>query len=444
MNNFENINYYGIAFDKFEILDFKTDFLAGVRANYFNSGLSPQKERSLQYLDRDTYFFNYSVENGVNAQWVLKKNAQLVQKSCEIDGNCYCVESYYENDFIYKKSYFDNNHNWLKTEYFSVESDSLAYCLKNTVYQGQFAIEKTEYNQQKELVTYLFPKMESPENREYSVLAYTDKGFLYFNTVPNKDNSNDFNNEIRKPVVGFFFNLEDFSADKGECGFSICDADYLNYEPVVEDASINIDVLEENTDSYEEVITTEKPEISVVENVLPLSVEAEEPEKINFIDFQETPDSVVISGGDEYNYYGEVSDGKRNGYGRTVTQQGITAYEGNYVNDKRNGFGSFYCKNGDLNFVGNWLDNSRQGFGVGFRSTDFTAHIGKWNKNTPDGIGARFDREGNFMFLGEFVNGKKQGLGISFDENAGFIVSKFEDDKVISSHLLNDILPDAE
>ena len=50
----------------------------------------------------------------------------------------------------------------------------------------------------------------------------------------------------------------------------------------------------------------------------------------------------------------------------------------------------------------------------------------------------RFDNEGNFIFLGNYLNGKKHGLGITVDENNNFIISKFEDDEVVSSRLIEE------
>lgn len=154
-------------------------------------------------------------------------------------------------------------------------------------------------------------------------------------------------------------------------------------------------------------------------------------------------DAVIMSKGESYQYFGELDENKkRSGYGRTVTPEGTTAYEGGYYNDKRNGFGTFYFKNGKVNYVGNWRDNLRNGFGVGFRGSDGSSHIGKWFDNIPNGIGARFDKNGNFLFLGEYFNGKKQGKGITIDDDGSFVVSIFDNDEVIESYKIDDLLND--
>lgn len=424
-NKFENIKYYGVAFDKFEILDFTTDFLAGVRANYFNSGMKVQCDTAKQTLNRISYEFNYYFEKGCSAEWMLKRNKRVIQQSNECNKKGYSIDNYYESDFIYKKTYFDNDHNWIKTEYFSRDTDTAVYCLTRDDNLGQAVIKVMAFTEGSEKVSYLFPKTDMPADKDYSILAYTNEGFLYYNSIPNTD-IND------KKLLGFTFSSEDFTLTEPENGYSIKNADYLGYN------SIEENIIEEIIVETPDLIDDNISEIPQETEIVPVE------EEIILAEVEEKPDSVITSGGESYNYYGETIDGKREGYGRTITPQGKTAYDGNYHNDKRNGFGAFYCKNGDINYIGNWENNKRNGFGVGFRNTDFTAHIGKWSENTPDGIGARFDCNGDFMFLGEFVNGKKQGIGITYDENTGFVVSKFKDDEIISSHPLNDIFPDSE
>ena len=41
----DGIVIYSALFSEFEPLDFKNDALAGIRANYFNSGRVPQKDK---------------------------------------------------------------------------------------------------------------------------------------------------------------------------------------------------------------------------------------------------------------------------------------------------------------------------------------------------------------------------------------------------------------
>ena len=101
-NSFEKIKYFGIAYDKYEVLDFTSDFLAGVRANYFNSGMQRQKGKAVQKIQNVTYSFSYDFSKGKSAGWLLKANDRVIQSTGDIYEDSYCIESYCNNDFIYK------------------------------------------------------------------------------------------------------------------------------------------------------------------------------------------------------------------------------------------------------------------------------------------------------------------------------------------------------
>ena len=151
----------------------------------------------------------------------------------------------------------------------------------------------------------------------------------------------------------------------------------------------------------------------------------ENPEIVN----EEEPhcDVVILTKSGRYTYFGKLDENNcRTGRGRTVSPDGMTSYDGEYLDDRRNGFGVCYYNNGSINYVGNWTDNSRNGGGVGYRLSDGTMHAGKWYNNTPDGYGARFDRNGNLIDVSNYENGVRTGKSVSFDENGNIVVSVYE------------------
>ncbi len=146
--------------------------------------------------------------------------------------------------------------------------------------------------------------------------------------------------------------------------------------------------------------------------------------------------AVPIKSG-KYFYYGTIdSEEKRTGKGRTITPEGITLYDGEYLYDKRDGFGVCYYKNGSINYVGNWTDNYRNGSGVGYRLSDGTMHAGKWANNSPDGYGARFDSEGNLIDVCEYENGVRCGKSISFDVDGNILVSIWDNGELVSEKII--------
>lgn len=423
----DNYIYFGITFEKFDILDFTDDFLAGVRANFFNSNLETQSDRCVQYIGENKYFFMYTITKGSPLSWKSIKNDELYQNAEVINSDSYRVNTYNKNGKIFKREYFNFEHIWLKSEYLSTAGDYPEYVLYPSFIDDKPVIVKIHNAYETNVKSYLYPKTEMPENGDYSLLAFSDKGFIFFNSVPN-------DKFITKTLIhdssvsnlgGFDFDPVDFNLNRNlNKTFDIDTAEYLTEE--------NGNPVHVDTNAPFNKITNEFYEKSDDGDVKVYEEETED------------PDTIIQSSGETYRYYGQLNDSHmRDGYGRTVTSEGITAYEGEYKNDKRDGFGAFYFKDGRINYVGNWIENSRNGFGVGFRGSDGSAHIGKWDKNQPDGIGARFDKDGNFIFLGNYTDGKKQGKGISLDDDNSFIVSVFKDDKVISSYKIDDLLSES-
>lgn len=420
----DNFTYFGITFEKFDILDFTDDFLAGVRANFFNSNLQTQSDRCVQYIGENKYFFMYSISKGSALTWKSIKNDDLYQVAEVVNSDTYRVNTYNKSGRVFKREYYNFDHIWTKSEYLTKNGDYPEYVLYPSVIDDKPVIVKIHNAYETNVKSYLYPKTVMPEDGDYSLLAYSDKGFLYFNSVPN-------DKFITKTLIhdssvsnlgGFDFDAVDFNLNRNlNTTFDISSAEYLtedNGNPVYVETNAQFN---EVKNEYDEIL--DDSDITVYESN------------------EEEPDSVIESSGDSYKYYGQLNDDKkRDGVGRTVTSDGTTAYEGSYKDDKRDGFGTFYFKDGRINYVGNWLKNSRNGFGIGFRGSDGSAHIGKWSKNQPEGMGARFDKDGNFIFLGRYYDGMKQGKGITLDDDGSFIVSEFKDDKVISSYKIDDLL----
>ncbi len=141
------------------------------------------------------------------------------------------------------------------------------------------------------------------------------------------------------------------------------------------------------------------------------------------VNSNKTPDKLIDSGDEKYYYFGEYDEVTgRNGRGKTLMENSLTAYEGDYLSDMRHGKGSFYYRSGDLCYYGDWAKNKREGFGLGISSDTGIAHVGRWENNRPFGVGARFDRNGNFLYIdsnSEKVNGGIRVTG--FTENSLFV-----------------------
>lgn len=139
----------------------------------------------------------------------------------------------------------------------------------------------------------------------------------------------------------------------------------------------------------------------------------------------------LIRNGTPLHYTGDLSeDGKREGFGRTVNDNGITLYEGEYKNDLREGFGVHHYRSGAVSYIGDFKGDKREGFGVSFRESDHALHISHWQNGKPQGMATIFDKNGDLIYNGQIIDGQKQGAGVSVDpETHCVFVEKYENNE---------------
>ncbi|MCH5300580.1 MAG: hypothetical protein J1E56_04600 [Ruminococcus sp.] len=448
-NKIEKMIYYSVALKGFEELDFKDDALAGVRACYFKENLKPQQGDTIRQFEEEKLSYCYSLEENKPMLWKVMKNQAVLQLSKYLPENMYCICFYNSQEFVTKKIYFNPKHYWIKTEYFVPEKGLNCVCsVAPKVINGYFAIVKTDYNENGCKATPLYMVTSVPNVDLCDAVAYSNKGMLYFTTqTPNN---------VSKPkaeVMGFSFSPVDFNLARNlNSTFDISFAPYLTLEngnPV--DKSVvekEVDEIPQNVfdtkDNSEKISEEKSQEISSdydfsEDNDINIYYSNDFNLKKDDYQIKEKPvsDKKITDGESKFAYYGNLDEnGNRDGYGRTETSQGKTAYEGEYKNDMRNGFGCFYYKDGSINYIGDWTDNKRNGRGIGFRSSDGEIHIGKWNDNLPEKLGARFDKDGNFISLNHYLHGNKHGIGITFDQNGNLIVSKWNNNNEVESKII--------
>lgn len=527
---------YSVLVSDYEKLDFKNDALAGVRANYFNSGCKEQKEITEIELHGMDYKMSCLLTKNEPLSWKVTRDNLPYQSVKRATGGVYSVITYNDRGIVFKRQFFDRNHTWLRTEYFN---RSIADKLITRIYPRKVSgiitlvTEDIDDNGIVSVKT-LFPSdKQSNENSRVSI--YSNVGMLWYDAsfLPS---DMPFTEKKSYGNSGFVFNGDLFKNDfVPENAYNLDDCAYLTDEdiPNVSDTAEPVskkdysayDIIEKilveahktNKDLFGEIINHtaeedfEPAEVKIVtgekdeqlsddeveensqiseheiaddtdaaaettdeqtensENVVTVdnSGEATEDEETDFenveanigthcqiddvpteesdeenpeIVNEEEPhcDVVILTKSGRYTYFGKLDENNcRTGRGRTVSPDGMTSYDGEYLDDRRNGFGVCYYNNGSINYVGNWTDNSRNGGGVGYRLSDGTMHAGKWYNNTPDGYGARFDRNGNLIDVSNYENGVRTGKSVSFDENGNIVVSVYENGEKISEFLVD-------
>lgn len=527
---------YSVLVSDYEKLDFKNDALAGVRANYFNSGCKEQKEITEIELHGMDYKMSCLLTKNEPLSWKVTRDNLPYQSVKRATGGVYSVITYNDRGIVFKRQFFDRNHTWLRTEYFN---RSIADKLITRIYPRKVSgiitlvTEDIDDNGIVSVKT-LFPS-DKQSNENSRVLIYSNVGMLWYDAsflpsdmpfTEKKSYGNSgfvFNGDLFKNdfVPENAYNLEDCTYLTDEDIPNVSDTaepvskkDYSAYDIIEKilveahktnkdlfgeiinhtaeedfepaevkivtgekDEQLSDDEVEENsqiseheiaddtdavaetsdeqTEDSESVVTVDSPDEASedketdFENVeanigthrhkddVPTEESDEEnPEIVN----EEEPhcDVVILTKSGRYTYFGNLDENNcRTGRGRTVSPDGMTSYDGEYLDDRRNGFGVCYYNNGSINYVGNWTDNSRNGGGVGYRLSDGTMHAGKWDNNTPDGYGARFDRNGNLIDVSNYENGVRTGKSVSFDENGNIVVSVYENGEKISEFLVD-------
>lgn len=527
---------YSVLVSDYEKLDFKNDALAGVRANYFNSGCKEQKEITEIELHGMDYKMSCLLTKNEPLSWKVTRDNRPYQSVKRATGGVYSVITYNDRGIVFKRQFFDRNHTWLRTEYFN---RSIADKLITRIYPRKVSgiitlvTEDIDDNGIVSVKT-LFPS-DKQSNENSRVLIYSNVGMLWYDAsflpsdmpfTEKKSYGNSgfvFNGDLFKNdfVPENAYNLEDCAYLTDEDIPNVSDTaepvskkDYSAYDIIEKilveahktnkdlfgeiinhtaeedfepaevkivtgekDEQLSDDEVEENSqiseheisDDTDAVAETSDEQTEDSENVVTVdsSGEASENEETDFekveanigthcqiddvptgesdeenpeIVNEEEPhcDVVILTKSGRYTYFGNLDENNcRTGRGRTVSPDGMTSYDGEYLDDRRNGFGVCYYNNGSINYVGNWTDNSRNGGGVGYRLSDGTMHAGKWDNNTPDGYGARFDRNGNLIDVSNYVNGVRTGKSVSFDENGNIVVSVYENGEKISEFLVD-------
>lgn len=527
---------YSVLVSDYEKLDFKNDALAGVRANYFNSGCKEQKEITEIELHGMDYKMSCLLTKNEPLSWKVTRDNLPYQSVKRATGGVYSVITYNDRGIVSKRQFFDRNHTWLRTEYFN---RSIADKLITRIYPRKVSgiitlvTEDIDDNGIVSVKT-LFPS-DKQSNENSRVLIYSNVGMLWYDAsflpsdmpfTEKKSYGNSgfvFNGDLFKNdfVPENAYNLEDCAYLTDEDIPNVSDTaepvskkDYSAYDIIEKilveahktnkdlfgeiinhtaeedfepaevkivtgekDEQLSDDEVEENSqiseleiaDDTDAVAETSDEQTEDSENVVTVdsSGEASENEETDFENVEanigthyqiddvpteesdeENPefvneeephcDVVILTKSGRYTYFGNLDENNcRTGRGRTVSPDGMTSYDGEYLDDRRNGFGVCYYNNGSINYVGNWTDNSRNGGGVGYRLSDGTMHAGKWDNNTPDGYGARFDRNGNLIDVSNYENGVRTGKSVSFDENGNIVVSVYENGEKISEFLVD-------
>lgn len=100
-------------------------------------------------------------------------------------------------------------------------------------------------------------------------------------------------------------------------------------------------------------------------------------------------------------YTGDIVDGKANGVGKGVFDNG-NVYEGEWVNNNIEGKGKEKLPDGTY-YEGEFSNNVRDGKGT-YLYKNNEKYVGQWENNVRDGEGILYDKKGKIKYKGEWKN----------------------------------------
>ena len=98
---------YSVLVSDYEKLDFKNDALAGVRANYFNSGCKEQKEITEIELHGMDYKMSCLLTKNEPLSWKVTRDNLPYQSVKRATGGVYSVITYNDRGIVFKRQFFE-------------------------------------------------------------------------------------------------------------------------------------------------------------------------------------------------------------------------------------------------------------------------------------------------------------------------------------------------
>ena len=401
--------------------DLSGDILSGVRKGYFRD-FQKIRDRITINSASDSVSYDYEIERDKPMSWEVRtQDKTVLQDVTPSDEGKYYI-CFYRDAKVYKRILFSRLHTLLKVEYYDTVVGVPMVTLEPRKAKSGLCI--LCHSASSDQSTVLYPMDEIADSRvrervlrdfdNYTVSASTDEGIIRFLSDAQEKMLHVFIECVTKQIeseqeVSFVgddtplydkLNAKDFNVKRNLASslditkadeFSFIREEELPSEDSSEEDSIALAAAAAISQAISDSSLPEEPAATISEPVPDDQLDAASSHE---------PDKMIMADGARYCYFGKLdSAGNRSGYGRTVTEDGRTAYEGYYQNDKRSGIGSYYYKDGSLCYTGDWVENVRHGVGVGVSSRDGSIHVGRWALNKPEGNGVRLSSDGEIRFV---------------------------------------------
>lgn len=464
---------YSVLVSDYEKLDFINDALAGVRANYFNSGCKEQKEITEIELHGMEYKMSCFMQKDEPLSWKVTRDSLPYQSVKRATGGVYSVITYNNKGIVFKRQFFDRNHSWLRTEYFDKNiADKLLTRVYPRKVSGIITLVTEDIDDNGSVtVKTLFPSDKQP-NDGSRVLIYSNVGMLWYDAsfLPS---DMPFTEKKSYGNSGFVFNNDlfknNFSTDNS---YNLNDCSYLSDDDILIDIDTEkkdgkkdysaYDIIEQilveahktNKDLFGEIIShtsEENFEPTDVEIINNEATDSEiEPVEDNSADSDVSEDTPVDSEPVEIQESSEdtedVSDDIENEVENNTAEEStesseeVSASEQAKVhigmhfrddgladdeNDEENAeFVNedeprcdvvIHTKSGKYTYYGNLDENNcRTGRGRTLSPDGLTSYEGDYREDKRDGFGVCYYNNGSINYVGNWTDNSRNGGGVGY------------------------------
>lgn len=457
---------FSVLVSGFERLDFKNDALAGVRANYFNSKNSLQREKTEIEIDGRIYNLSYCMQSGSPLSWKMTKDNLPYQSVKRATGGVYCVMFYTENGVIYKRQYFDCKHNWIRTEYYNTAFANKLVCRIYPSLEHKIIVLKVERiaNDGTVSKSSLYPS--EKKTKDSPVLIYTNIGMLWYSADFKPDGIDTAVPDVQTEG-GFNFSPKCFEPSYApQDFFDLKSADYL--EQVAEQSEteqiekhpeqsysaydkierILTEAHKTNKDIFGEIIIqtsgdedTESDEEAEIFNV---NTSEEQTEKDDLDDMSETIEAQQMQRDNlnEYdvaddNYQAEKNTNDKSEDAKTDNETVVFSNdtidksseqslkpsdcEPEYVvGEESHCDAVIITKSGRYTYYGD-LDknNCRVGRGRTVTPDGLTSYDGEYTDDMRSGFGVCYYKDGSINYVGSWAQNSRHGSGVGYRQSDG-------------------------
>ena len=464
----KDLIYYGVYNTEAELLD-GSDLLCAVRKSFFESG-KRQKNRSSFNFYGEIYRSAYTMEENKPLKWKKLIGSKQSEKTVVSD-NGYFVETLDLDRKPVKRTYYDNHHIWISTEYFSPTDRRIpTISLKPSTDGNKPVIIRRKSDGQTDI---LYPFEQVVEKAltdklniidgEPQIFCRTSSGSFYFCThsesekrsealkkLLEKEEDTDIEQNTGEEIIPAFEVNAD-ALNEAPAVLEITEENIAaasDVEEVTEEAEIVQEEDEENissepaeetvdedevTETEESAISEHEPTELIPETFSPAAVPGETEDSDNVPDLSaesfsdETPEYIpnrpicAFMQDCPYEYINKmiIDSGGKQYY-----------YFGDIADDKRSGNGRTAMSDGKTAYEGSYKDDKRDGFGVYYFKSGKLCYAGSWKQNRREGLGIAFSPSDGSAFIGKWQDNNSIGIGASFDKDGNLVyLGKTEDGK---------------